>query len=59
MFIKVLLQGTLMKQVGESMTYLILLWSKGLLILRLFLKALSNINASHYFTIWKKNKNAN
>jgi hypothetical protein len=41
------------------MAYVILLGSKGLLILRMFLKALSNINESHHFAIWKKNKNAN
>jgi len=41
------------------MTYPILLGPEGLLILRLFLKALLYINMSHHFAIWRKNKNAN
>jgi len=41
------------------MKYLILLGFDGLLILRLFLEVLSNINVSHHFAIQKKNKIAN
>jgi len=41
------------------MTYLVLLGSEGLLIVRLFVEAVSNINVSHHFAIWKKNKNEN